>query len=199
MNHGILFPPDDPILAELWYMAMEKGEFVAIYTNQSMKHRSDDWRSIVSEQPGSTFRYPDVPSDYPDDGNTCAKFEPQYDGQFVKMFWEALGHESLLLPANATAEAQRLLADLNAVQTEAYWRLRRALVPARYRSMEPKKGPRKVRDLFRPIRLGFGWACFPDVYHPNVPKALFLSESEADVSRLAERCASESDQVIERW
>jgi hypothetical protein len=200
MNHGIVCRLTEAVSAYVWDLAMSRGQFVALYT---VKRSSDLWLSTVvrsigepvafdplglGQQPG--FRHPT---------GEYARYEPEYDQQFVKMVEHCTCNGDLtpVLPATVSdQEAVWLLGKMHSVKGQVHEKF--------YDQQPLDKRPtseRRLRDLFRPIRLSNGWAFCLGVFHYTTPIVLFLADNPADIEALSERVKEDRlyNGLFEEW
>ena len=205
MNHGIVCLRLDTVASTIWNMAMDRGQFVALYTTTHVPggaRSTEIWeltfvRSIgepavldpegFGDRPG--FRHPT---------GEYARYEPDCDAQFCAMVEHSSDRAFLSLAVAAAVdddEAQRLLGEMYA----AMFRLRE-----RYRDQPHEKRTRRerrLRDVIGLITLREEWAFFISSFDRYTPAAIFLSGNQSDVEAVAEAVVGNGnrDGLIETW
>jgi hypothetical protein len=180
--------------SRVWQMAMERGQFVAVYAPSSMERRADEsarqlWSPALVPTTRRSPRYAPPPESV-DHGTDYARFEPAYDDEFLRMCQQCSGapYPTVILPATATDEqAMRLLDGLDSIRDRA-WRYvyERFYVVPRHNLRNPEKSGIGLSTLMMPIDPRDGWAYILGFVRSGDDMAVFLSDDETDVECLFE-------------
>ena len=193
MSYGVvMFKRRDMPESRIWEMAMGRGQFIAIYTARRMEGIGDSsghglWSSALvppTEEPLTFPPFADPAGHHAD----YARYEPEYDEQFLQMCQQCTGSPTptIVLPAIAgDEEAMRLLGELDSIQSDA-WRYmyERFYVVPRHNLRKAQKSEIRLSHLLRPIRPRHGWAYFLGFFRSGDGVVVFLSDNESDVQDL---------------
>jgi hypothetical protein len=220
MNHGVvMFHGKDQPDSRIWRMAMDHGQFIALYTDRRMEQAADGfpsefWLSALAPSTGvpPTFlAFPDLggnPTEY-------GRYEPSDDGQFLEMCRRCTrysGAPTVVLPANASdEEAMRLLVELRSIEERAMTYLYdRFYVVPRQNLRKPEKSQIQLPRLVSSIGLKEDWAYFLGFFQAGLGVVVFLSDDASyvegifKISETSRPVPSQADwlhehHVIEKW
>jgi hypothetical protein len=217
MNHGIIII-GDALESRIWRMAMNQGQFVAVYTEKFVseleRHRATPkvlelWESTYVPPAGESLLVNPMPIDLRSvdspvyewasqkepDYLEYARYEPQFDQQFWDMCNENNKHRHLAIVVPSITgdeEAMRLLHVLHSL----VWPL-----GERYSDLygKRKKSERRLRDVLMPIRLEEAWVYCMGVVGTGFTN-IFLSKDPVDEGMIDEMNADKYEPVvIEKW
>ena len=209
MNHGIVCLRLDIVASAIWNMAMDRGQFVALYTAihvpggaRFLYDPAESWeftfvRSIGEPAVLDPAGYGDRPGFRHPTGE-YARYEPGYDSQFRVMIEHSPDRAflSLAVPASVDdEEALRLLGEMHPAMfrlCERYWDQ-----PHEKRT----RRERRLRDVIGLIALREEWAFFISSFDRYTPAAVFLSDSASEVNAVAEAVVANGNRasLVETW
>jgi hypothetical protein len=215
MNHGIVII-GDALESRIWEMAMNQGQFVAVYTEKFISHLEratpkvlELWESTYVPPAGESLLVNPVPLDllsvdspiyewalqHEPDYLEYARYEPQYDQQLMEMCSLINRQRGLAVVVPSIVddqEAIRLLHILHSLMwplADRYWDF----------YGKRKKSEQRLREVLMSIRLEEAWVYCMGVVGKGYTN-IFLSKDTVEEGWIQELNTDTYDPVvIEKW
>ena len=191
MNHGLVCFEGDKIGSRLWWTAMNKGQFVALYAARAFAdgtaRRAQPWRESFVPTGGGPLMA---------GGDEYGRYEPDYDEPFLSMCSASYNRfPAVAVPRDAASEdALSCLAAFDAIAPD----LRRLLFDG-LGDTRPR-ADRRLGDLVKAlVPLRCEWAFLLGFFYPR-PITVLLANDVADLQAFE---SVDPDRyyfsVVERW